>query len=347
MGVSHLLEHMVFKGTERRTRARSSRSRSRSAAAASTPTPAATTPAIRPTCSTSDLPAGRRHPHRPGPPAAAPPSAIWSSSGTSSSRRSTASRTRPTTSSSSCTPRRCGRSTRTATRSWAPATRVGALDGRRPAGAARDGLLPRQLRGRRRGQRRARPAARRRWSAEGWFDGRRREPAASSRRAGPARRGVERRARRATPPRPTSCSAPTRSRSRDPRRFALAMLDERVRRRHVEPAVPAGPRGARAGLRRLSPTSSFYQSSGQLGVYVGTQPASADQAVEAIRAEYDRLAREGLPADELGRRQAAAQGADHAVAGEPDQPDGPAGGLQRCTTSRIGRSTRCSPRSTR
>jgi predicted Zn-dependent peptidase len=50
---------------------------------------------------------------------------------------------------------------------------------------------------------------------------------------------------------------------------------------------------------------NFYQSSGQLGVYVGSQTASADQAVDAIRAEYDRIAREGLPADELahGKRQ--------------------------------------------
>jgi predicted Zn-dependent peptidase len=43
----------------------------------------------------------------------------------------------------------------------------------------------------------------------------------------------------------------------------------------------------------------FYQSSGQLGVYVGTQPGTADQAVEAIRAEYELLAREGLPPVEL------------------------------------------------
>ena len=27
----------------------------------------------------------------------------------------------------------------------------------------------------------------------------------------------------------------------------------------------------------------FYQSSGQLGVYIGTQPATADAAVDAIR----------------------------------------------------------------
>ncbi len=44
---------------------------------------------------------------------------------------------------------------------------------------------------------------------------------------------------------------------------------------------------------------NFHHSSGQLGVYIGTQTASADQAVEAIREEYDRIAREGLPASEL------------------------------------------------
>jgi predicted Zn-dependent peptidase len=44
---------------------------------------------------------------------------------------------------------------------------------------------------------------------------------------------------------------------------------------------------------------NFYQSSGQLGVYVGTQVSTADQAVDAIRTEYGRLAREGLPLAEL------------------------------------------------
>jgi predicted Zn-dependent peptidase len=43
----------------------------------------------------------------------------------------------------------------------------------------------------------------------------------------------------------------------------------------------------------------FYQGSGQLGVYVGTQPSTADQAVSAISEEYARLAREGLPTTEL------------------------------------------------
>lgn len=43
----------------------------------------------------------------------------------------------------------------------------------------------------------------------------------------------------------------------------------------------------------------FYQAAGTSGVYVGTQPETADEATEAILAEYARLAAEGLPDDEL------------------------------------------------
>lgn len=44
---------------------------------------------------------------------------------------------------------------------------------------------------------------------------------------------------------------------------------------------------------------SSYRSGGVFGVYVGTQPGTADQAVDAIEAELARIAREGLPVDEL------------------------------------------------
>ncbi len=49
----------------------------------------------------------------------------------------------------------------------------------------------------------------------------------------------------------------------------------------------------------------FFQSAGVAGVYVGTQPATALRALETVREEYARLAREGLTADELaaGKRQ--------------------------------------------
>ena len=43
----------------------------------------------------------------------------------------------------------------------------------------------------------------------------------------------------------------------------------------------------------------FYQASGQGGVYVGTGADTAGAAVDAILAEYARVAAEGLPADEL------------------------------------------------
>jgi predicted Zn-dependent peptidase len=85
---------------------------------------------------------------------------------------------------------------------------------------------------------------------------------------------------------------------RDPRRFALSILIN----------VFGGGMSSRLFQRvreelglayAVFAYKSFHQSSGQLGVYVGTQTASADQAVDAIRGEYDRLAREGLPADEL------------------------------------------------
>src|SRR5205807_8948303 len=40
--------------------------------------------------------------------------------------------------------------------------------------------------------------------------------------------------------------------------------------------------------------TSFYRGVGVIGTYVGTQPATAEQAVAAIRAEYATLARDGL-----------------------------------------------------
>ncbi len=45
--------------------------------------------------------------------------------------------------------------------------------------------------------------------------------------------------------------------------------------------------------------TAFYRGMGTLGTYVGTQPKTAARAAEAIRAEYARLAREGLADDVL------------------------------------------------
>jgi predicted Zn-dependent peptidase len=85
---------------------------------------------------------------------------------------------------------------------------------------------------------------------------------------------------------------------RDPRRFPLAILTN----------VFGGGMSSRLFQRvreelglayAIFAYKHFYQASGQLGVYVGTQASSAHQAVDAIRDEYSRLAREGLPLAEL------------------------------------------------
>jgi predicted Zn-dependent peptidase len=94
---------------------------------------------------------------------------------------------------------------------------------------------------------------------------------------------------------------------RDPRRFALAILTN----------VFGGGMSSRLFQRvreelglayAVYAYRNFHHSAGQLGVYVGTQTASADQAVETIREEYDRLADEGLPASELAHGKQQLQG---------------------------------------
>jgi predicted Zn-dependent peptidase len=86
--------------------------------------------------------------------------------------------------------------------------------------------------------------------------------------------------------------------ARDPRRYALAILTNLL----------GGGMSSRLFQRvreelglayAVYAYQQLYQSGGVLGVYVGTQPATADAAEAAIRTELGRLAREGLPADEL------------------------------------------------
>jgi predicted Zn-dependent peptidase len=85
---------------------------------------------------------------------------------------------------------------------------------------------------------------------------------------------------------------------RDPRRFPLAILTN----------VFGGGMSSRLFQRvreelglayGVFAYKQFFQGTGQLGVYVGTQPATADQAVDVIRQEYAKIAREGLPLAEL------------------------------------------------
>lgn len=132
---------------------------------------------------------------------------------------------------------------------------------------------------------------------EGWFEGTTLEPPRPPASAVPACRGVVRREARDTAQTHLVLGSDTFP-LRDPRRFALAILVN----------VFGGGMSSRLFQRvreelglayAVFAYKSFYRATGHLGVYVGTQTASAEAAENAIREEYDRLAREGLPTDEL------------------------------------------------
>ncbi len=132
---------------------------------------------------------------------------------------------------------------------------------------------------------------------EGWLDGGSREPTRLPVLAAPAARGALHRAQRDTAQTHIVFGTDTFP-LRDPRRFALALLTN----------VFGGGMSSRLFQRvreelglayAVFAYKHFYQVTGQLGVYVGTQSSTADAATDAIRAEYDRIAREGLPPEEL------------------------------------------------
>jgi predicted Zn-dependent peptidase len=132
---------------------------------------------------------------------------------------------------------------------------------------------------------------------EGWFEGQTREFVRRTDRAGPAVRGAEVVEERDTQQMHIVLGTDTFP-LRDPRRFPLAMLIN----------VLGGGMSSRLfqhvredlGLAyAVYAYKNFFQSAGQLGVYVGTQPATADRALEAIRHELDVMRREALSAQEL------------------------------------------------
>jgi predicted Zn-dependent peptidase len=132
---------------------------------------------------------------------------------------------------------------------------------------------------------------------EGWFEGATREIPRSGVSPTPAARGshcVEHRDTAQTHIVFGTDTFPLR----DPRRFPMAILTNAF----------GGGMSSRLFQRireelglayAIFAYKHFYQSSGQLGVYVGTQPSTADRAIEAIQDEYSRLSREGLPLTEL------------------------------------------------
>ena len=112
----------------------------------------------------------------------------------------------------------------------------------------------------------------------------------------------------------------------DPRRFALSILTN----------VFGGGMSSRLFQRvreelgwptRSSPTSSSTSGTGQLGVYVGTQPATRRGGAGGDPQEYGGWRSRACRRGGAGRGQAAAQGPADAGAGEPGRADEPAGGL--------------------
>ncbi|MBA2627793.1 MAG: insulinase family protein, partial [Gemmatimonadales bacterium] len=123
---------------------------------------------------------------------------------------------------------------------------------------------------------------------EGWFTGAANGTKRTQVPEGSAVRGGERREQRDTNQMHVLFGTDTFP-LRDPRRFALAILTN----------VFGGGMSSRLFQRvreelglayAVFAYKHFYRDAGQIGVYVGTQPETADAAVDAIRAEYGRLA---------------------------------------------------------
>ncbi|MBP2646686.1 MAG: peptidase domain protein [Gemmatimonadetes bacterium] len=137
---------------------------------------------------------------------------------------------------------------------------------------------------------------------EGWFAGAAR-PARNAVSAAPAQRGVVSNAARDTTQSHIVLGTDTFSIG-DPRRFAMSILVNAL----------GGGMSSRLFQRvreelglayAVYAYSQFHQGTGQLGIYVGTRPDTADAALEAIQQELRHMAASGLDAAELavGKRQ--------------------------------------------
>lgn len=138
---------------------------------------------------------------------------------------------------------------------------------------------------------------------EGWMDDAQPAPARPAVTPRPAERGKAHRIERDTAQVHLVFGSDTFP-YREPRRFALSIITN----------VFGGGMSSRLFQRvreelglayAVYAYQQFLASAGIAGVYVGTQPATADQAEAAIREEYARLSRDGLSEDEVvsGRQQ--------------------------------------------
>jgi predicted Zn-dependent peptidase len=132
---------------------------------------------------------------------------------------------------------------------------------------------------------------------EGWFEAADRTPPREPVPAAPAVRGARYREEREATQVHIVFATDTIP-YKDPRRFALAILTNTF----------GGGMSSRLFQRireelglayAVYAYQNLYQSTGVSGVYIGTQPTTADRAIEAILTEYRRLAEESLTEQEL------------------------------------------------
>jgi predicted Zn-dependent peptidase len=86
----------------------------------------------------------------------------------------------------------------------------------------------------------------------------------------------------------------------DPRRFPLALLSSALGG-GMSSRLFQRVREQLALVYSVFTFQSFYSKAGISGVYLGTRPSSAERAVQAVREELDKLAQNGLPEDELAQ----------------------------------------------
>jgi predicted Zn-dependent peptidase len=95
--------------------------------------------------------------------------------------------------------------------------------------------------------------------------------------------------------------------ARDEDRFALQMMNDVVGG-GMSSRLFQQIREQRGLAYAVQSYPALYQDTGQFTVYVGTGPENVGEVIEVIRAEFAKVAEEGITADELARAQESAAG---------------------------------------
>lgn len=95
--------------------------------------------------------------------------------------------------------------------------------------------------------------------------------------------------------------------AQDPDRFALQLLND-VLGGGMSSRLFQQIREQRGLAYAVQSYPALYQDTGEFAVYVGTRPDNAELVLELIRAEFAKIAEEGITAEELARAQESSAG---------------------------------------